>query len=147
MIGEWLMKFSELTKPELDKILENANFTEEEQEIFKLLRENRSLEEICQRLTLSKATVSRKVTGIKAKIERSDRVTIQSNPKKEASKVPIWEKLTLTVEETAEYTNIGINKIRELANDPRCNFVIFVGKKRLIKRKEFEKYISENVEL
>ena len=28
------MKFSELIKPELDFILENANFTEEEEEIF-----------------------------------------------------------------------------------------------------------------
>lgn len=28
------MKFSELTKPELEKILENANFTEEELRIF-----------------------------------------------------------------------------------------------------------------
>lgn len=62
-------------------------------------------------------------------------------------KVPIWEKVTLTLEEAAEYSNIGINKIRELSNNPRCNFVIFVGKKRLIKRKEFEKYIFENVEL
>lgn len=61
--------------------------------------------------------------------------------------VPIWEKVTLTLEEAAEYSNIGINKIRELSNNPRCNFVIFVGKKRLIKRKEFEKYIFENVEL
>lgn len=55
--------------------------------------------------------------------------------------------MTLTLEEAAEYSNIGINKIRDISNDPRCNFVIFVGKKRLIKRKEFEKYISENVEL
>lgn len=62
-------------------------------------------------------------------------------------KVPIWEKVTLTLEEAAEYSNIGINKIRDISNDPRCKFVIFVGKKRLIKRKEFEKYISENVEL
>lgn len=61
--------------------------------------------------------------------------------------VPIWEKLTLTIDEAAEYSNIGINKIRELSNNPRCNFVIFVGKRRLIKRKEFEKFISENVEL
>lgn len=61
--------------------------------------------------------------------------------------VPIWEKLTLTLDEAAEYSNIGINRIREISNNPRCNFVIYVGKKRLIKRKEFEKFISENVEL
>lgn len=62
-------------------------------------------------------------------------------------KVPIWEKAALTLEEAAEYSNIGINRIREISNSPRCNFVIFVGKKRLIKRKEFERYISENTEL
>lgn len=64
-----------------------------------------------------------------------------------AKTIPIWEKLTLTLSEAAEYSNIGINKIREISNNPRCNFVIYVGKKRLIKRKEFEKYISDNIEL
>lgn len=61
--------------------------------------------------------------------------------------VPIWEKITLTLEEAALYSGIGINKIRELTNNPRCNFVMYVGKKRLIKRKEFEKYILNQVEL
>lgn len=32
------MKLSELTKPELEKIKENANFTDEELRIFKLCR-------------------------------------------------------------------------------------------------------------
>ena len=49
--------------------------------------------------------------------------------------VPVWEKVTLTLEEAAEYSNIGINKIRSLSNNPRCNWVIYVGKKRLIKRR------------
>lgn len=31
------MKFSKLTKPELETIIENANFTEQEEEIFYLL--------------------------------------------------------------------------------------------------------------
>ena len=59
------MKFSELTTPELDKITENANFTEEEQEIFKLLVADKSLEEIAQRFLLSKATISIRVKHIK----------------------------------------------------------------------------------
>lgn len=61
--------------------------------------------------------------------------------------IPIWEKVALTIEEAAEYSNIGINKLRELTSNPRCTFVLYVGKKRLIKRKEFEKFISENIEL
>ena len=132
------MKFSELTKPELDKITENANFTEEEQEIFKLLMANKSLEEIAQRLLLSKATISRRVKNIKNKAERSEDMTT----------VPIWEKVTLTVEETAEYSNIGINRINDMLKEPGCTFVLNVGKgKRLVKRKEFEKFIQKSNEI
>ena len=132
------MKFSELTKPELDKITENANFTEEEQEIFKLLMANKSLEEIAQRLLLSKATISRRVKNIKSKAERSEDMTT----------VPIWEKVTLTVEETAEYSNIGINRINDMLKEPGCTFDLNVGKgKRLVKRKEFEKFLQKSNEI
>lgn len=132
------MKFSELTKPELDKITENANFTEEEQEIFKLLVVDKSLEEIAQRLLLSKATISRRVKKIKSKAERSEDMTT----------VPIWEKVTLTVEETAEYSNIGINRINDMLKEPGCTFVLNVGKgKRLVKRKEFEKFLQKSNEI
>ena len=58
-------------------------------------------------------------------------------------KVPISEKLTLTLEEAAAYSNIGINKLRDITNDADCEFVLFVGNKRLIKRKVFEKYIND----
>ncbi len=61
--------------------------------------------------------------------------------------VPIGEKVCMTIEEAAAYSNIGINKIDELAKTPRCPFVLYVGRKKLIKRKEFEQFISENVEL
>lgn len=61
--------------------------------------------------------------------------------------VPIWEKACMTIDEAAAYSNIGINKIDELAKQPNCTFVIYVGKKKLIKRKEFEKFISENIEI
>lgn len=61
--------------------------------------------------------------------------------------IPIWEKLTLTVDEASEYSNIGICKINELAKQPNCPFVLYVGRKKLIKRKEFETYISNVLEL
>lgn len=51
--------------------------------------------------------------------------------------VPIHEKLALTIREAAEYSNIGINKIDEMLRTPNCPFVLFVGKKKLVKRKEF----------
>ena len=62
-------------------------------------------------------------------------------------KVPIHEKIALTIEEANEYSNIGICKIKEMARQPNCPFVLYVGKKRLIKRKEFEEYISKALEI
>jgi excisionase family DNA binding protein len=56
--------------------------------------------------------------------------------------VPIWEKMALTIEEASAYSNIGINRIREICDSPDCPFVLFVGRKRLIKRKAFEDYVS-----
>lgn len=64
------MKFSKLTKPELDKIIENANFTEEEERIFKLLSRNFTQKEIVTRLCVSQRTLERRIRNIKNKIER-----------------------------------------------------------------------------
>lgn len=63
--------------------------------------------------------------------------------KMEVDMVPIWEKLNLTVEEAALYSNIGVNKIREMADEPSCSFVLYIGKRKVIKRKEFEKYLGK----
>jgi excisionase family DNA binding protein len=57
--------------------------------------------------------------------------------------VPIWEKSNLTLEEAAAYSGIGINKLREITNEPGCNFVLFVGTKRLIKRRLLDAYIEK----
>lgn len=47
------MKFSKLIKPELEKIIENANFTEEEETIFKDLSKGISQKEIAFRHSIS----------------------------------------------------------------------------------------------
>lgn len=56
--------------------------------------------------------------------------------------VPVWEKSNLTLEEAAAYSNIVINKLREITNSKKCDFVLWVGNKRLIKRKLFDKFIE-----
>ena len=61
--------------------------------------------------------------------------------------VQIKDKLNLTIKEAALYSNIGINRIEKMAKDPKCPFVLYVGNKKLIKRKEFEKYIEKSIEL
>ena len=58
-------------------------------------------------------------------------------------KVPIWEKSNLSLEEAAAYSGIGINKLRELTNEKNCCFVLWVGNKRLIKRRLFDRYIEQ----
>ena len=57
--------------------------------------------------------------------------------------VPIWEKSNLTLEEAAAYSGIGINKLRDLTSKQDCRFVLWVGSKRLIKRRLFDKYIEQ----
>ncbi len=66
---------------------------------------------------------------------------------RKAIEIPFWHKVTLTIKEAAAYSNIGINKIDELLKQPKCDFVLYVGNKKLVKRKEFEQYISKSLEI
>lgn len=53
----------------------------------------------------------------------------------------------MTIVEAAAYSGIGINKLQLLCRNPDCTFALNVGNKKLIKRKEFEDYISKNIEI
>ena len=57
--------------------------------------------------------------------------------------VPIWHKANLTINEAAAYSNIGLSKLREMTESEDCNFVLWVGNKRLIKRVLFDKYLRD----
>lgn len=59
--------------------------------------------------------------------------------------IPLNLKLTMTVKEAAEYSNIGINRIDRMLRSPSCPFVLYVGTKKLVKRKEFEQFISNKL--
>lgn len=57
--------------------------------------------------------------------------------------VPLWEKANLTLEEAASYYNVGMNKLREMTDRKECErYVLWVGNRRLIKRKAFEAYLQ-----
>lgn len=62
-------------------------------------------------------------------------------------KIPIYEKVILTVEEAMAYSGIGEHSLREALKKPSCPFVFYVGKKSFIKRKEFDSYISKHDKL
>ena len=53
------------------------------------------------------------------------------------------KKANLTIEEAAAYFGIGQNRLRERTEDEQCKFVLFVGTKRLIKRRLFEQYLEQ----
>ena len=80
--------------------------------------------------------------------EKIQEASLQKTSMPKASKtkeeVPIYHKLTLTLPEAAEYSNIGINRLSMLISEPGCPFALFVGNKRLIKRKLFDEYINSN---
>lgn len=62
-------------------------------------------------------------------------------------KVPIWKKSLLTIEEAAEYSNIGTKRLYELTKDSKCKFVFYVGRRKLIKRRQFDEFIENQIEI
>lgn len=57
--------------------------------------------------------------------------------------VPIYQKVTITVDEAAALTSIGKIKIYDLVKERDCDFTLQVGKKILIKREPFIKYLMK----
>lgn len=61
--------------------------------------------------------------------------------------VPIHNKLCLTFQEAAEYSGIGINKLRELAANPSTKIALHIGNRTLIKREFLQKYINSQTQI
>lgn len=57
--------------------------------------------------------------------------------------VPLYEKPFLSIEEATVYTGIGRDKLYELTNPEDCPFVLWIGNRRMIKRKRFDEYIEK----
>lgn len=64
------MRLSKLTKPELEEIYKNANFTEEEEEIYHLLCKGKTIKEISLKTHVCDRTVNRRIAAINEKIKR-----------------------------------------------------------------------------
>ena len=56
--------------------------------------------------------------------------------------VPVWERVTISLEEAAAYSGIGVRKLREMTDLPGCKYVIWVGNRRMIKRRVFHEYLD-----
>ena len=68
-----------------------------------------------------------------------------TNQNQQVTSLPIDRKMLLSIREAAEYSNIGINKIDELLKQPNCPFALYVGTKKLVKRRAFEEFIEGRV--
>ncbi len=58
--------------------------------------------------------------------------------------VSLAEKTTLTLEEAAIYSGIGIHKLRKITDKSGCKFVLWNGNKRLIKRRLLDEYLEKS---
>lgn len=59
------------------------------------------------------------------------------------NKIPIWAKYVLTIEEAAQYFQIGENKLRRIIEEnPDEEYILANGNRKQIKRQMFEKYID-----
>ena len=57
--------------------------------------------------------------------------------------MPIWFKPTLSIEETSRYSGIGMSKLYELTNPEDCPFVLWIGTRRMIKRRSLMSILKE----
>lgn len=61
--------------------------------------------------------------------------------------VPVSEKYTLTIKEAADYFNIGIKKMRRIAEDNLGTVAVYCGNRFLIIRPKFEEFILNSSEI
>lgn len=57
--------------------------------------------------------------------------------------IPISQKYMLSIRETSAYFNIGVKKMRRMAEDNEGEFSLFMGNRYLICRPKFEEYLQD----
>ena len=62
---------------------------------------------------------------------------------KEKYDIPLYRKPFLSIEEAVAYTGIGRDTLYELTNPEDCPFVLWIGNRRMIKRRVFDEYIEK----
>lgn len=62
------------------------------------------------------------------------------------TRVPLWEKILLTVSEASEVFNIGEKKLRcMISNDQNANWLRYNGERVMIHRKFFEQFLDATI--
>lgn len=71
-------------------------------------------------------------------------ITKESEQEIKKELVPISEKYMLTIREAAAYFNLGIKRLRRLAEENTDSFSIYNGSRCMIIRPKFEKFLDES---
>lgn len=62
--------------------------------------------------------------------------------------IEIYHKHNLTIEEAAEFFNLGENRIRNIIHeDPYAGYILKVGNKTLLKRERFGRFLDDQYEI
>ena len=69
----------------------------------------------------------------------------QNQSHKKIREVPIWERTLLTINETSDYTGIGVSKLRLLASKRNSKLIVYVGAKKMFKRKKLDEYLDDAI--
>lgn len=105
------------------------------------LLSDRQYEELVERIGEKNSRAGEnesKKESYKGQTDRADGVRYYIDSKD----CPIWEKNLLTMDEAVIYFNLGSSKIRALTSDEDCEFVVWNGTRRLIKRERFAEYLD-----
>lgn len=58
--------------------------------------------------------------------------------------VPVWRRALLTLEEAAAYSGVGVKKLRKMTDHAECEYVLWIGSHRMIKRKLFDQLLENS---
>ena len=61
--------------------------------------------------------------------------------------LPVSEKYMLTIKEAAAYFNIGVKKMRRIAEDNLGSIAVYCGNRYLVIRPRFEEFILHSPEI
>lgn len=127
--SHWIIEMSEMIATANAKSIEEIkSFLSRQKEVYKIPYETHPAGKRAG--SVKDLLVAKSVAGLRCRLTLSGYFCMEGKlPMKE---IPIWEKSNLSLEEAAAYSGIGINKLREITNEDRCKFGLWVGSKRLI---------------
>lgn len=83
----------------------------------------------------------------KRRNQRMKLIEMEESQQKREVSVPISEKYLLTIREASAYFNLGIKRLRRLAEDNTDTFSIYNGSRCMIIRPKFEQFLADSTSL